>query len=56
MYYYLFKLIDLIAFILPAIPSDLNTRLTILFIYFVMHAMQLQRTYANFKNKLITEK
>jgi len=46
---YFFNTIELIAFILPALPDKITTRLTILTIYFVAHILKLQYYYAKLK-------
>ncbi len=48
---YLFTIIELIAFILPALPSNLYHRLFILFSYFIAHICKLQYYYSQLKNK-----
>ena len=48
---YFFNTIELFSFVLPALPEKLNTRLTILIIYFTAHVFKLQYKYAKFKNK-----
>ena len=45
-------IIELIAFILPAIPKKLEIRLLILFLYFVAHYFQLNNIYKKYKNNL----
>lgn len=50
---YLFSTIELIAFVLPALPDKITTRITILTIYFIAHILKLQYSYAKFKNKYI---
>jgi hypothetical protein len=45
----LFIIIEFIAFILPALPYKLSTRLTILFIYFIAHQLKLQKKYILYK-------
>ena len=49
---YLFNAIELCAFILPALPDKITTRITILTIYFIAHIFKLQYYYAKVKNKL----
>jgi len=49
----IFHVIELTAFVLPALPKSLYVRLIILFIYFVMHYFRIQRKYAEFKSALI---
>ena len=44
-----FTVLEFVAFIMPALPEKLTTRLSVLGIYFVMHSLKLQYTYANFK-------
>jgi hypothetical protein len=46
-----FQLLEFAAFILPALPESLYVRLTILFIYFVLHYFKAQLIYAKFKNR-----
>ena len=48
---YFFNTIELIAFILPALPDKITTRLTILTIYFVAHIFKLQYYYAKIKKE-----
>mgnify|MGYP000872366035 CR=1 FL=1 len=50
---YFFHTIELIAFILPALPDKITTRITILTIYFIAHILKLQYSYAKLKNKYI---
>lgn len=52
MYDIVFKLIELFAFILPAIPSALYVRLSILTIYFVAHTMGANKAYKEWKNNV----
>lgn len=49
---YFFTVIELVAFILPALPDKITTRITILTIYFVAHIFKLQYYYSRLKNKL----
>lgn len=49
-YSYFFNAIELFAFILPALPSQLSVRLLILAIYFIGHYYKLQYRYAKFKS------
>jgi hypothetical protein len=55
-YYYklLFQFMEAFAFILPALPSSIWTRLVILLIYMIAHFYKLQYKYVQFKNKYIT--
>lgn len=46
-------MIEFIAFVLPAIPNSMATRLCILAIYFIGHYFQLQIPYKIFKKKCI---
>lgn len=46
---HLFSAIELVAFILPALPKQLWLRLTILSIYFIGHAIGLNKVYKAFK-------
>jgi hypothetical protein len=48
---YFFHTLELVAFILPALPDKINIRLTILTIYFGAHIFKLQYHYAKLKNK-----
>jgi len=48
---YVFNIIELFAFILPALPDKITTRITILTIYFMAHILKLQYSYAKLKNK-----
>jgi len=50
---YLFSTIELIAFVLPALPDKITIRLTILTIYFGAHIFKLQYYYTKLKNKYI---
>ena len=50
---YVFHIIELFAFILPALPRYLYTRLFILFIYFILHTMGANYFYKSYKNKCI---
>lgn len=49
----LFTTIEFVSFILPALPSSLNVRICILFIYFTAHYYKLQMEYLKIKNKYI---
>ena len=54
-YYKLFfQFMEAFAFILPALPSSIWTRLSILLIYLTAHYYKLQYKYVQFKNKYIT--
>lgn len=55
-YYYklFFQFMEAFAFILPALPSSIWTRLSILLIYLIAHICKLQYKYVQFKNKYIT--
>jgi hypothetical protein len=48
-----FNSIEFIAFILPALPNQLQIRLTILLIYFIGHYYKLQNVYAQYKLRYI---
>ena len=48
---YIFNTIELVAFILPALPDKITTRITILTIYFMGHLLKLQYHYVKLKNK-----
>lgn len=48
---YIFNTIELVAFILPALPDKITTRLTLLTIYFIAHIFKLQYSYVKLKNK-----
>jgi hypothetical protein len=50
----IFSIIELVAFILPAIPKSLYTRLFILLLYFVAHCYKLQVGYKQFKLNTIS--
>jgi len=50
---YFFHFIELAAFIIPAIPNNITTRLAILGIYFIGHYLKLQIPYKTFKKKWI---
>lgn len=50
---YFFNTIEFIAFILPALPDKITTRITILTIYFIAHILKLQYYYTKLKNKYI---
>lgn len=52
-YKFFFNAIELFAFILPALPSQLAVRLLILTIYFIGHYYKLQYQYAKLKTKFI---
>ena len=52
-YEIIFRLIELFAFILPALPDSLIVRLIILAIYFIAHCCKLQYEYVKIKNKYI---
>ena len=54
-YYYkiFFIFIEAFAFILPALPSSIWTRLAILLIYLIAHFYKLQYKYAQFKQSFI---
>jgi len=48
-----FKFIELIAFLLPALPDLLLIRLIILTMYFVAHILGLPTQYMHMKNTLL---
>ena len=48
-----FNTIEVISFILPAIPNQLPVRLTILSLYFIAYYYKLQHSYSQFKYKYI---
>ncbi len=48
---YVFNIIELFAFILPALPDKITTRITILSIYFIAHIFKLQYNYTKLKIK-----
>ncbi len=49
----LFVLFELFLFLLPVLPSDLNFRLGIAWIYFVGHVLGVQRMYLKFKKNAL---
>lgn len=49
----IFNIVELTAFILPALPNSLILRLLILLIYFVGHYFKLQKIYLQIKNKCV---
>ena len=49
----LFRVIELIGFLLPAIPESFLTRIFILTIYFVAHTLGLPTYYMNKKKEFI---
>ena len=49
---YLFSAIEFAAFILPALPSNLSTRLTILLIYLVLHYLKANTIYSRIKKEM----
>ena len=49
----LFVLFELFLFLLPVLPSDLNVRLGIAWIYFVGHVLGVQRMYLKFKKNAL---
>ena len=50
----LFKLVELFAFLLPALPSLLYVRLAILFAYFIAHSLGAQYKYKIFKESILS--
>jgi hypothetical protein len=48
----LFTSLELIAFILPALPNKLLHRLCIVSIYFTLHYFKVQPMYSQYKHKL----
>ena len=50
---YFFHFIEFTAFLLPAIPNNITTRMAILGIYFIGHYLKLQIPYKTFKKKWI---
>lgn len=48
-----FQFIELVAFILPALPESIYVRLFILFIYFVLHCYKIQYAYAKIKADIL---
>ena len=49
----IFRVIELIGFLLPAIPESFITRIFILTIYFVAHTLGLPTYYMNMKKEFI---
>ena len=49
-----FIIIEFVAFILPALPNSLYTRLFILFLYFIAHCYKLQVGYKKFKLTMLS--
>lgn len=49
----IFRVIELIGFLLPAIPESFLTRIFILTIYFVAHTLGLPTYYMNMKKEFI---
>jgi len=50
-----FSTLELVGFILPALPNSLSIRLLILSIYFIAHYFKLQVVYSTMKKKYIDE-
>ena len=50
----IFTTIELVGFFLPAFPKSRNVRLSILGIYFIGHAMHLQKKYRDFKKRALS--
>jgi len=48
-----FHIIELVAFILPALPESINARFSILLIYYAAHIFKLQNIYAKEKKRYI---
>jgi hypothetical protein len=52
---FVFKTVECVAFILPALPNSVIVRLSILLAYFIAHCCKLQMIYLKFKNNCITD-
>lgn len=48
-----FHVLETFAFVMPAIPSSLTVRFSILSFYFVLHYFKAQLWYARIKNQVI---
>jgi hypothetical protein len=48
-----FYIIEFVAFILPALPSSIYIRFSILFVYYMAHSFKLQYIYAKEKKRYI---
>jgi Gpi18-like mannosyltransferase len=48
-----FHAIELVAFILPALPSSIYVRFSILLVYYLAHSFKLQYIYAKEKKRYI---
>jgi len=51
----LFYILELVAFILPAIPPDIYQRFAILATYFVIHSLCGQYYYSKWKRDIIAQ-
>ena len=48
-----FNLLEIVSFLLPVLPSKLNHRLFVAFVYFGLHHYKAQIIYAKFKTNCI---
>ena len=51
----LFNILELVAFIIPALPSSIILRLIILFSYLLLHNYKVHIMYSQLKKKYIME-
>jgi hypothetical protein len=49
-----FQSLELVAFVLPALPTERYQRLSVVFVYFVMHVAGAQNSYARWKKDCLT--
>ncbi len=49
----IFIIIELMLFVLPAVPESVYVRFSVLFIYFIAHYFKLQIPYSKFKSQFI---
>ena len=48
-----FQFLEIFAFILPALPSSIWIRLSILTIYLILHMLKVQTIYSKYKASII---
>lgn len=55
-YKYLFDIVEVIAFLLPAFPSSFKVRLFILYIYWLSHYYKIPSRYSKYRNSYTKSK
>ena len=52
---YGFHVVEFLAFVLPAVPSQLSVRAGILTFYFILHLFRLHIVYSHYKKKWLNK-